>query len=179
MTSPERIQAPIEGRAFVFGDDIDTDLLAPGSMMKLSPQELARHCLGAIAPDFATSVKPNDLLVAGRNFGLGSSREQAAVSLKLLGLGAVLAYSFARIFYRNAINLGLPAIIIPQTCRISDRDRLRLDLRKGLLFNLTTNESTAVTPIPDHLMAMMEDGGLIPHLKRRIGKGHSEQGART
>ena len=97
----------IRGRAFVFGDSIDTDLLAPGAYMKRPVEELAQHCLEAIAPDFARTVQPGDVLIAGRGFGMGSSREQAAQALKILGVGAVLASSIARIFYRNAI--GKPA----------------------------------------------------------------------
>jgi 3-isopropylmalate/(R)-2-methylmalate dehydratase small subunit len=167
----------IQGRAFVFGDDIDTDILAPGALMKLPPQELARHCLSAIAPEFAGAVRPGDFLVAGRNFGLGSSREQAAVSLKLLGLGAVLATSFARIFYRNAINLGLPAIIIPPSAAISAGDQLALHAIQGELHNMTTHQMISVAPIPDHLMQMMNDGGLIPHLKRRLDRNQADRGA--
>ncbi|WP_233247672.1 LeuD/DmdB family oxidoreductase small subunit [Caulobacter endophyticus] len=155
-------------RAFVFGDAIDTDLLAPGNLMKLPPAELAQNCLKAIAPDFAATVRPGDVVFAGANFGLGSSREQAAVSLRLLGVSAVLATSFARIFYRNAINLGLPAFVFPQVGEVSDGDRISLDPVAGRLENITTGKTYALTPIPPHLMAMIEDGGLIPHLKRRL-----------
>ncbi len=156
------------GRAFVFGDDIDTDVLAPGSLMKLPPQELAKHCLTAIDPDFARDVRPGDVLVAGANFGLGSSREQAAVSLKLLGVKAVLATSFARIFWRNAINLGLPALVFPQAGEVRAGDRLSVDAAAGRLENLTLNRSYAIQPLPPHLLAMIADGGLIAHLKLRL-----------
>ncbi|KRB40181.1 MAG: 3-isopropylmalate dehydratase [Pseudomonadota bacterium] len=156
------------GRAFLFGDNIDTDLLAPGYAMKLPPEELARHCLEAIDPSFAAVVRRGDVVVAGRNFGLGSSREQAAVSLKLLGVSAVLAVSFARIFYRNAINLGLPAIILPLACEIEAGDELSIDPEAGRVENLTQARGYDVAPIPSHLMAMIRDGGLMPHLKRRL-----------
>lgn len=156
------------GRAFVFGDNIDTDVLAPGSLMKLSPQALATHCLEAIDPTFAGAVRPGDLLVAGKNFGLGSSREQAAVSLKILGVQAVLATSFARIFWRNAINLGLPALVFPQAGEVIDGDRLALDTASGRIENLTQNRSYVIQPLPDHLLQMIADGGLIAHLKRRF-----------
>ena len=106
------------GRAFVFGDNVDTDLLAPGAYMKSSARELASHCLEALDPSFPSSVRQGDLVVAGANFGMGSSREQAAVSLKLLGVSAVLATSFARIFFRNAINLGVPAVVFRQAAEI-------------------------------------------------------------
>lgn len=157
-----------EGRAFVFGDNIDTDVLAPGSLMKLSPEALAAHCLQAVDPDFARTVRPGDLVVAGANFGLGSSREQAAVSLKILGVRAVLATSFARIFWRNAINLGLPALVFPEAGEVHAEDRLILDIEAGRLENLTRNRSYAIQPLPSHLLDMIADGGLIPHLKRRL-----------
>lgn len=158
----------MSGRAFVFGDDIDTDLLAPGHLMKLAPEALAAHCLEAIDSDFASSVRPGDVLVAGRNFGLGSSREQAAVSLKLLGVSAVIAVSFARIFYRNALNLGLPALSLPEAHEIAAGDELAVDPEAGRVDNRTQGRSYAVRSIPPHLMAMLRDGGLMPHLERRL-----------
>lgn len=161
-------QGPTEGRAFVFGDNIDTDVLAPGSLMKLSPRDLASHCLEAVDPTFAADVRPGDVVVAGANFGLGSSREQAAVSLKLLGIQAVLATSFARIFWRNAINLGLPAIVFPQAGEVRAGDRLALDIAAGRVANLTQNRSYQIQPLPAHLLEMIAAGGLIPHLKRRL-----------
>jgi 3-isopropylmalate/(R)-2-methylmalate dehydratase small subunit len=156
------------GRAFVFGDDIDTDVLAPGALMKLPAEELAKHCLEAVAPDFAEAVRPGDFVVAGANFGLGSSREQAAVSLKLLGVGAVLATSFARIFWRNAMNLGLPALVFPQAGEIAAGDRLAVDPAGGTVRNLTQDRRYAIQPVPPHLMDMIAAGGLIPHLKQRL-----------
>lgn len=159
---------PKYGRAFVFGDNIDTDVLAPGSLMKLSPEALATHCLEAIDPSFADAVRPGDVLVAGANFGLGSSREQAAVSLKILGIKAVLATSFARIFWRNAINLGLPALVFPQAREIASGDQLALDTASGRIENLTRNRVYETQPLPDHLLRMIADGGLIAHLQRRF-----------
>lgn len=156
------------GRAFVFGDNIDTDVLAPGYLMKLAPEELARRCLEAVDPGFAGAVRTGDFVVAGAAFGIGSSREQAAVSLSLLGVGAVLATSFARIFYRNAINLGLPAIVFPQAGEVRPGDELAVDPEAGRIENLTQGRTYAVSPIPSHLMAMIRDGGLMPHLKRRL-----------
>ncbi|MCE2890402.1 MAG: 3-isopropylmalate dehydratase [Hyphomonadaceae bacterium] len=157
------------GRAFVFGDNIDTDLLAPGHLMKLSAQELAQHCLEAIAPEFATTVEIGDFVVAGNNFGLGSSREQAAVSLRQLGVGAVIAPSFARIFYRNALNLGLPALFCEDAHRIAEGDQLMVDPVLGKITNKTRGEVLSCKPIPDHLMAMVRAGGLIAHLQSRRG----------
>ena len=160
--------ASMTGRAFVFGDNIDTDVLAPGSLMKLSPEALATHCLEAVDPGFAGAVKAGDVLVAGANFGLGSSREQAAVSLKILGIRAVLATSFARIFWRNAINLGLPALAFPQAREVVDGDHLTLDTASGRIENLTQNRSYEIETLPAHLLEMIADGGLIAHLKRRF-----------
>jgi 3-isopropylmalate/(R)-2-methylmalate dehydratase small subunit len=151
----------------VFGDDIDTDVLAPGHLMKLSARELAAHCLEAVRPDFAGAVKPGDFVVAGRGFGIGSSREQAAQSLRLLGVSAVLARSFGRIFYRNAINLGLAAIVFPDACEIADGERLAVDPAAGRVENVSRNITYGVAPIPPNLLSMIEDGGLMAHLKRR------------
>jgi 3-isopropylmalate/(R)-2-methylmalate dehydratase small subunit len=157
------------GRAFVFGDNIDTDLLAPGHLMKLSAENLAQHCLEAIAPDFAKCVQPGDFVVAGKNFGLGSSREQAAVSLRQLGVAAVIAPSFARIFYRNALNLGLPALFCEDADRIAEGDQLMVDPVLGKITNKTRGEILSCKSIPDHLMAMVRAGGLIAQLQSRRG----------
>jgi 3-isopropylmalate/(R)-2-methylmalate dehydratase small subunit len=165
-----------QGRAFVFGDRIDTDVLAPGSLMKLAPEELAKHCLAAIAPGFAKSVQKGDFVVAGDGFGIGSSREQAAVSLKVLGVQAVIARSFARIFYRNAFNLGLPAVTLARAGEIKEGDVLSLDLKGGKLHNMTQHCLYEIAQVPPHLLALIEDGGLINSLKRQFpakgGGGH-------
>lgn len=156
------------GTAFVFGDNIDTDVLAPGHLMKLTPDALAKHCLEAIDPSFARTVRTGDIVVAGANFGLGSSREQAAVSLKLLGVSAILATSFARIFYRNAMNLGLPCIFFAEAEQIRPRDQLCVELAQGRIENRTTGAVFFARPLPANLMSMIQDGGLMPHLKRRL-----------
>jgi 3-isopropylmalate/(R)-2-methylmalate dehydratase small subunit len=161
------------GRAWVFGDRIDTDVLAPGSLMKLEAGALASHCLRSIRPEFAGEVRAGDFLVAGESFGIGSSREQAAVSLKLLGVTAVLAVSFARIFFRNAYNQGLPAIALAQARAIGDGDRLTIDLARGLLVNHTQSQEHRFAAIPDHLMAIVSAGGLTPYLKKRLAKADS------
>lgn len=157
--------AKISGRAFVFGDNIDTDVLAPGHLMKLSPQELASHCLEAIDPDFAKNVQHGDFVIAGQNFGLGSSREQAAISLSLLGVGAIIAPSFARIFYRNALNLGLPALFCDESHQIRAGDILEVDPIAGMIKIQTTGQTLACRPIPAHLMTMVKAGGLIAYLQ--------------
>lgn len=156
------------GRAFVFGDNIDTDLLAPGHAMKLEPQAMARFCLEAVDPAFAASVRPGDIVVGGANFGMGSSREQAAISLKLLGVSAVFATSFARIFYRNAINIGLPALVLPEAGGIVAGDAIDFDLEQGRAQNLTRGRAYAFQALPPHLLAVIRDGGLTQHLKRRF-----------
>ena len=155
-------------RAWVFGDDIDTDGLAPGKYMKLGIEEIAKHCLEAIDPAFSMNVKAGDILVAGRNFGAGSSREQAPAALKHLGITALVAESFAGLFYRNSLNLGLPALVCGEAKRVRNGDRLQLDFEKALLINLTTGEKLAFEPIPAHLMEMVRDGGLLPHLEKRL-----------
>jgi 3-isopropylmalate/(R)-2-methylmalate dehydratase small subunit len=158
------------GRAFVFGDNIDTDLLSPGHAMKLQPQEMAKFCLEAVDPTFASTVKSGDVVVAGTNFGMGSSREQAAISLKLLGVSAVFAKSFARIFYRNAINAGLPVLVLPEADAIKPGDEVTFDLGAGTAQDLTTGQSFTFQGLPPHLLTLIEDGGLLPNLMRRFGK---------
>ena len=155
----------IQGRAWVFGDRIDTDVLAPGYAMKLPPDELATHCLEAVEPRFAKEVRLGDVVVAGEGFGLGSSREQAAQSLKLLGVGAVLAKGFARIFYRNALNLGLPALVFPQADEIGQGDTVAVDPEEGWVG--AGGRTYDVAPIPPDLMAMVRAGGLMAQLKAR------------
>lgn len=156
------------GRAWVFGDDVDTDVLAPGRYMKGPVAELAKHCLEAMDPAFAPGVANGDVVVGGRNFGLGSSREQAAQVLKILGIEAVVARSFGGIFYRNALNLGLVVVVCPAICAIRPGDILIVDARAGRIENRTQNDSYECEPLPEHLMSMIEDGGLIPHLERKL-----------
>ncbi|HVV93354.1 MAG TPA: 3-isopropylmalate dehydratase small subunit [Hyphomicrobiales bacterium] len=158
----------MSGRAFVFGDAIDTDVLAPGIYMKEPIAVLAQHCLEAVDPSFATGVRPGDVVVAGKSFGIGSSREQAAQALKELGVATVLAQSFGTIFYRNALNLGLPVLVCADTARIRAGDRVSVDAASGLVRNETTGEELRAQPLPDFLLAMIADGGLVPHLEKRF-----------
>jgi 3-isopropylmalate/(R)-2-methylmalate dehydratase small subunit len=152
----------------VFGDDIDTDVLAPGKYMKLGVEDIARHCLEAVDPAFSRNVKPGDFLVAGRNFGAGSSREQAPAALKHLGIAALIAESFAGLFYRNSLNLGLPALVCREAKRIRDGDELKIDFEKSKILNLKSGDALPFEPIPSHLMEMVRDGGLLPHLEKRL-----------
>jgi 3-isopropylmalate/(R)-2-methylmalate dehydratase small subunit len=156
------------GNAWVYGDDINTDLLAPAPYLKGSIEDLASHCLEALDKDFAASVSEGDVFVAGENLGIGSSREQAPHALQILGIRTVLAKSFGRIFYRNALNLGMPALVCPETDRIRKGDRLRVDAAAGTVHNLSTGETLSCESLPDHLMEMVADGGLIPHLKKKL-----------
>lgn len=155
-------------KAWVLGDNIDTDVIVPGRYMKFGIEEIARHCLEAIDPLFTSKVKPGDIVVAGRNFGCGSSREQAPAALKQLGVSALVAESFAGLFYRNALNLGLAAVVCAQTKRIRDGDRLELDFQESSIANLTTGDNLPFEPIPRHLLEMVHDGGLLPHLEKRL-----------
>jgi 3-isopropylmalate/(R)-2-methylmalate dehydratase small subunit len=158
----------MSGRAFVFGDNIDTDVIAPGRYMKGAVEELARHCLEAVAPNFAQDVRPGDVVVAGRNFGIGSSREQAAQALKVLGVSAVIAKSFGGIFLRNALNLGLPVLVCETTHEIRADDRVALDLASGRLVNETRGMVLSCEPLPAFLLDMLADGGLVPHLEKKL-----------
>jgi 3-isopropylmalate/(R)-2-methylmalate dehydratase small subunit len=154
--------------AWVFGDNIDTDVIAPGRYMKFGIDEIAKHCLESVLPGFAASVQKGDVVVAGRNFGCGSSREQAPAALKHLGVAALVAESFAGLFYRNALNLGLPALVCSGARRIRNGDRISIDYARSEVFDLTTDERLAFDPIPAHLMEMVRDGGLLPHLEKRL-----------
>jgi len=160
----------IEGRVWLFGDEINTDVMAPGIYFKEPMDVAARHCLEAIDPELAINVQPGDIVVGGRNFGVGSAREQAAMAFRELKVGALLAISFARIFYRNAVNLGVPALTIPDNAVISAGDTVAVDPTTGKIENMTTKQTYSVAPIPDHLMEMIQVGGLMPHLKQRLAK---------
>ena len=157
----------LRGKAFVFGDRIDTDLLAPGPYMREPMPVLASHCLEAIDPDFAGEVRPGDIVIGGESFGIGSSREQAVQALAQLGVGAVIAKSFARIFYRNALNLGVPALVCPQleAQRGDDIDVLPLE---GRVINHTRGLEFTCEKIPPQLMEIVSIGGLMPWLERKL-----------
>ncbi len=166
----------VRGRAWVFGDAINTDVMAPGIYFKAPFEELARHCLEAVNPDFARQVQPGDIIVAGRNFGVGSAREQAAMALRHLGVGAVLAASFGRIFYRNALNFGMPALFFPAAGEIRAGDQLEVDVVAGQVRDLTTGGEWTVNGLPPHLMAMVAAGGLMPWLKTRLAAARTGAG---
>ncbi len=156
------------GRVWKLGDNVDTDALAPGLYMKQPLAELARHCLESIDPAFASQVRPGDVIVAGRNFGMGSSREQAVQALRHLGVAAVLAKSFAGIFYRNALNLGLLALVCADADHIGPGQRLIVEADRGEAINIGSGARIPCEPLPPHLLQMVADGGLVPHLERTL-----------
>jgi 3-isopropylmalate/(R)-2-methylmalate dehydratase small subunit len=155
-------------RAWVFGDDVSTDAIAPGRYMKSDIDEMAKHCLETFDPAFAKGVRFGDVLVAGRNFGAGSSREQAPAALKHLGIAALIAESFAGLFYRNSLNLGLPALVCPEARQIHNGDELKVSYEESAIYDLSTRAKLAFEPIPPHLWEMVLDGGLLPHLEKRL-----------
>jgi 3-isopropylmalate dehydratase small subunit len=158
----------LRGRAWTFGDDVSTDEIVPGAYLKLSTRECAAHVMEGIDPTFATKVQPGDIVVGGRNFGRGSSRETAPGALKAAGVSCVIAVFFARIFFRNAINLGLPVVECPEAKRIQTGDELIVDLRAGRVVNLTRDETYAATVLPEHLIHLIERGGLMPYLEQWV-----------
>ncbi|WP_456482602.1 3-isopropylmalate dehydratase small subunit [Methanopyrus sp.] len=158
----------IRGRAWVFGDDIDTDQIIPGRYLTTQdPEELAEHVMEGADPEFPEKVREGDVIVAGRNFGCGSSREHAPIALKAAGVSCVVAESFARIFYRNAINLGLPLVVCPGVSdAFEDGQRIEVNLREGYVKNLDTGEELEAKPLPDFVMRILEAGGLVELVKR-------------
>ena len=153
-------------RVWRLGDNVDTDVIVPGKYMKFGIEEIAQHCLESVIPSFAKEAGPGDVVVAGRNFGAGSSREQAPAALRHLGIAALIAESFAGLFYRNALNLGLPALVCPQAKRIQDGEELEIDYSASRI--VTKSAALDFEPIPPHLLEMVRDGGLLPHLEKRL-----------
>ena len=155
------------GKAFKFGDNISTDHIAPGRLFHLRSnlEEFAKHVLEDADETFASRMEKGDFVVAGNNFGLGSSREHAPQIIKIAGVRAVLAKSFARIFYRNAINIGL-LLIECDTDGIKAGDELDVDIKAGLVKNLTQGTEIKITPLPDVMIKLLDDGGLIEHIKK-------------
>ncbi|HHV45115.1 MAG TPA: 3-isopropylmalate dehydratase small subunit [Firmicutes bacterium] len=157
----------LNGKAWKFGDNISTDHIAPGRLFHLRSNlpELAKHVLEDADPEFAKKVQPGDFVVGGSNFGLGSSREHAPTIIKLAGVSAVLAKSFARIFFRNAINVGLP-VLICDTDRIEAGDELEVDLEQGVILNKTKGITLNFTPLPSVMLQILQDGGLAAHVQK-------------
>jgi 3-isopropylmalate/(R)-2-methylmalate dehydratase small subunit len=158
------------GKAFVYGDDVDTDRLFPGRYMFIADAEgMRKHALADLDPSFAARVQTGDVVVGGRNFGCGSSREQAVACLLHSGVRVVIAKSFARIYYRNAVNNGVAPIVCPEAVAgIGDGNLVSVDLAAGRIENKTTGTTFTFEPLPGFLRAILEDGGLVPHLRRQF-----------
>ena len=160
------------GRVWKYGDDVNTDVIFPGkyTYQPMEPAEMAQHALEDLDPEFAGKVKPGDIIVAGKNFGCGSSREQAATCLKAAGVAAIVAPSFSRIFFRNAINSGLPVIELAEgTDKIETGDEIEIDFQAGTLRH--KENEYRFPALPPEVLAILEDGGLIPHVKKVLGTG--------
>ena len=161
-----------EGTVHKYGRDVDTDVIIPARYLNTNdPAELARHCMEDIDPGFVARVRPGDIIVAGENFGCGSSREHAPVAIRAAGVSCVVAASFARIFYRNAFNTGLPIVVCPQAAReIEAGDRVRVDVVEGRIDDLTTGKTYAAEVYPPFMRELVASGGLLPYVKRRLAQ---------
>ena len=163
----------MSGNVWKYGDDLDTDVIVPARYLNVStPEELARHCMEDVDPGFAGRVRAGDVIVAGENFGCGSSREHAPLAIKGSGVACIIARSFARIFYRNAINTGLPILECPEVVEEAEQgDQLSVDLEAGRITNLRTGRSYRTSPFPSFILSIIEAGGLIPYTIQRRGQG--------
>jgi 3-isopropylmalate/(R)-2-methylmalate dehydratase small subunit len=163
----------IKGRAWKFGTDVDTDVIIPARYLKTSdPKELAKHCMEDADPEFARKVAIGDIIVAGNNFGCGSSREHAPIAIKAAGISCVVAASFARIFYRNAFNLGLLILESPEASEsVQSGDELEIDVAAGTIRNHTQNRICQAQPIPLFMQEILAAGGLMPYVMKRLAKG--------
>jgi len=161
----------LSGKAHRFGDDINTDLIISGKykFKSLDIKDMSKHLMEDLDPDFPKKISVGDYIVAGRNFGCGSSREQAPLVIKAAGISAVIAQSFARIFFRNAINIGLPVIECEDAGRIEAGDVLEVDLDNGLVFDKTKNLKLKVKPLPKVMIKILQDGGLAAHFRKHGG----------
>ncbi|MBQ3064192.1 MAG: 3-isopropylmalate dehydratase small subunit [Clostridia bacterium] len=155
-----------QGTAFWYGDNVDTDVIIPARYLNApSATELAKHCMEDIDPNFVREVKTGDIMVGGENFGCGSSREHAPIAIRASGISCVIAASFARIFYRNAINIGFPILECPEAVKgIKKGDEVQVDADTGLITNLTTGKTFRATPFPAFINRIIEQGGLLPYL---------------
>lgn len=161
----------IKGKVHKFNDDINTDdIIAAKYLVSTDAQELGKHCLETINPNFSQSVSPGDIIVAGRNFGCGSSREHAPLAIKGCGVSAVIAKSFAAIFFRNAINIGLPFLESLDTDKINDGDIIEIDLVSGVIKNITQDKNYKTQAFPEFLQQIVQSGGLINYIKKSIKK---------
>ena len=162
----------VKGKAIIFGNNIDTDVILPGKWLSLiDPKELAKHAMEGLDPKFPEKAAKGVMLVGAKNFGCGSSREQAPLALKYAGVKCVLAESFARIFYRNSINIGLPVIEVKGIAQaVNVDDELSIHLEEGKVQNLTKKQTLQGTQLPPFIMEILSDGGLIENLRKRMNK---------
>ncbi len=160
----------LQGKTWKFGNDVDTDAIIPARYLNtIDPKELASHCMEDADPDFASTVKPGDIIAAGKNFGCGSSREHAPLAIKAAGVSCVIAHSFARIFYRNSFNMGLPILECPEAAAsVETGDELELDLDSGTIFNRTKNETYHAQPIPSFMQKLIAAGGLMEYVRGQM-----------
>ncbi len=160
----------LKGRTWKFGDDIDTDAIIPARYLNTSdPEELAKYCMEDAEPGFAKKISKGDIFIAGKNFGCGSSREHAPISIKAAGVSCVIAKSFARIFYRNSINIGLPILESPEAAAaIEEGHEVEVDVAAGEIKNLTTGETYSAVPFPDFMQQIIAKGGLINYVAERV-----------
>ncbi|MBN2824728.1 MAG: 3-isopropylmalate dehydratase small subunit [Campylobacterales bacterium] len=159
----------MEGKVWKFGDNIDTDLIIAARYLNTSePKQLAKHVMEDADPNFVNKMSVGDIIVAGENFGCGSSREHAPIALKAAGISAVVAPTFARIFYRNAFNMGLPIFELPQSNEIDEGDEIKIDMSSGEVINVTKGKSYKFTPIPEFMQELVEAGGLINFAKNEL-----------
>lgn len=157
------------GKVWKFGDDVDTDLIIPARYLNTSdPAELAKHCMEDADPDFAANVEASDIIVGGKNFGCGSSREHAPIAIKAAGVSCVIAKDFARIFYRNAFNMGLPILECAAADDLKTGDRLSVDFDTGKILLLDTNATYDTRPIPPFMQELVQSGGLMPYIQKKI-----------
>ena len=169
-TDGKTLGGRLRGRVWKYGDNIDTDVIIPARYLNMSTaEELARHCMEDIDPRFATEVEAGDIIVGGENFGCGSSREHAPLAIKGAGITCVVAESFARIFYRNAINIGLPIIVCAEASReAEDGDEMVIDLEAGRITNTRLDKSYTTSPFPPFIMKIIQAGGLIPYTRAQL-----------
>ena len=162
----------VTGTVFKYGDNVDTDVIIPARYLNApSPAELATHCMEDIDATYATRVQKGDIMVGGANFGCGSSREHAPISIRAAGISCVIAASFARIFYRNAINIGFPILECPEAAeKINAGDEVTVDFDTGVITDLTTGETFKATAFPAFINGIIENGGLLPYLKAKQAK---------
>ncbi len=163
----------VQGKVFKYGNNVDTDVIIPARYLNSAdPEHLKQHCMEDIDPAFAGNVKTGDIMVADKNFGCGSSREHAPIAIKASGISLVIAADFARIFYRNAINIGLPIMECPEaSAAIRSGDQVEADFDSGIIRNLTTNEEFKAKPFPEFIKRIIDEGGLVNYTKSKLKGG--------